>query len=394
MKMRLQRIMYITAILTLAGILLLAGGLLGMQNERERLKQQEQAETITDIAVVNLDEGIYENGEKVFYSTALLDLEADYLVSENLEAARQGILNGSYAAYILIPAEFSQNAASINSVPEKAVLEFAINPNLREDVSRLTMSNVKNFEISLNTNMSYMYVQALLSEFHSAQDLSGTILENDNTETARLLSIDAEALLVEPEYEQMEEVDPEIREVDFEEFFETNDSILESVYSSYEKFVEDGQEAIADMKEKEMTVAEGMEELYESMSEVDIRVDEDGNVVYEEGLLALDGYLQNYNVQYDSQVKLIKTMAAVISGEEDIDSGEGNSGSEPEEGTEDQTSIEELLGEEFKPVTEIIKDNIQLSLENANTTISNCNEANAQKLEEIKTELSELKEAL
>lgn len=91
-----------------------------------------------------------------------MDLQPDYLVPESIEAARSGINNGSYAAYILIPSDFSKNAVSINTVPEKSRLVFAINPNLREDISRLTMSDIKNFEINLNTNMSYMYMQAIL----------------------------------------------------------------------------------------------------------------------------------------------------------------------------------------------------------------------------------------
>ena len=158
MDTKIQKILKIISFILFEGILFLAAGLLGMQNEKNRILQEEEAETVTDIAIVNLDQGVYEDNKIHYYSNELMNLELDNLVSENLEMARQGINNGSYAAYILIPAEFSQNAVSINSVPQKSVLEFAVNPNLREDVSRLTMANIKNFEINLNTNMAYMYV--------------------------------------------------------------------------------------------------------------------------------------------------------------------------------------------------------------------------------------------
>lgn len=410
MKPRIQTILYAVSIVLLAGILLFAGCLIGMQNEKERLKQYEQAEIVTEIAIVNLDEGIYEDGEKIYYSSELMDLEADYLVAENLETARQGILNGSYAAYILIPAEFSRNATSINAIPEKAVLEFAINPNLREDVSRLTMSNVKNFEISLNTNMSYMYVQALLSEFHTAQDMSGTILKNDNIETERLQAIDATELLVEPEYEEIEENDTEIEEVDFNETFDQNQMILDSLYTTYESFVLEGEEAFAAIKEKELVIEEGMGTFSESIEEVDIQTDEEGNNVYAEGLIALDEYLQEYNMNFDTQIELVKDIVDAISGEENEDSDigtEGGEGSdtahedgtsletEPEEGEgTDTPEIEDILGVDMKPVTEIIKDNIILTLETANTRITDCNTANAQKIENAKTYITELKEIL
>ena len=410
MKPRIQTILYAVSIVLLAGILLFAGCLIGMQNEKERLKQYEQAEIVTEIAIVNLDEGIYEDGEKIYYSSELMDLEADYLVAENLETARQGILNGSYAAYILIPAEFSRNATSINAIPEKAVLEFAINPNLREDVSRLTMSNVKNFEISLNTNMSYMYVQALLSEFHTAQDMSGTILENDNIETERLQAIDATELLVEPEYEEIEENDTEIEEVDFNETFDQNQMILDSLYTTYESFVLEGEEAFAAIKEKELVIEEGMGTFSESIEEVDIQTDEEGNNVYAEGLIALDEYLQEYNTNFDTQIELVKDIVDAISGEENEDSDTGTEGgegsdtahedgtsleTEPEEGEgTDTPEIEDILGVDMKPVTEIIKDNIILTLETANTRITDCNTANAQKIENAKTYITELKEIL
>lgn len=410
MKPRIQTILYAVSIVLLAGILLFAGCLIGMQNEKERLKQYEQAEIVTEIAIVNLDEGIYEDGEKIYYSSELMDLEADYLVAENLETARQGILNGSYAAYILIPAEFSRNATSINAIPEKAVLEFAINPNLREDVSRLTMSNVKNFEISLNTNMSYMYVQALLSEFHTAQDMSGTILKNDNIETERLQAIDATELLVEPEYEEIEENDTEIEEVDFNETFDQNQMILDSLYTTYESFVLEGEEAFAAIKEKELVIEEGMGTFSESIEEVDIQTDEEGNNVYAEGLIALDEYLQEYNTNFDTQIELVKDIVDAISGEENEDSDTGTEGgegsdtahedgtsleTEPEEGEgTDTPEIEDILGVDMKPVTEIIKDNIILTLETANTRITDCNTANAQKIENAKTYITELKEIL
>lgn len=396
MKSRIQAAAYVVSIILLAGILLFAGCLWGIKNERARLKQYEQAEVVTEVAIVNLDEGIYENGKKVFYSTELMDLEADYLVAENLESARQGILNGSYAAYILIPAEFSQNAASINSIPEKAVLEFAINPNLREDVSRLTMANVKNFEISLNTNMSYMYVQALLSEFHEVQDMSGTILENDNTETERLQAIDTGTLLVEPEYEEIESVETEIEEVDFNETFDQNDAILDALHSNYQSFVQEGEAAFEVIKEKELVIEEGMASFYESISGVDIQTDEEGNIVYKDGLTALNEYLQGYNTQFDTQLTQIKNMINRISGDSSDTGSEGGSDTGTGLGTEDTSSVgmDNVLGEDIKSVTEIIKENINLSLETANQKIEECNTANAAKIENAKLYIADLEQLL
>ncbi|MDO4304994.1 MAG: hypothetical protein Q4D94_13890, partial [Bacillota bacterium] len=299
--MKLQKIIKIISIILLEVILLLSAGMLGMQNERERIIQEEQAETVTDIAVVNLDKGVYENNTTKYYSNELMNLELDNLVSENLEAARQGINNGSYAAYILIPAEFSENAVSLNSVPTKPTLEFAVNPNLREDVSRLTMANIKNFEINLNTNMSYMYVQAILEEFHDVQDSAGIIMKNDSDEMARLMGIAPEDLMASPEPFEVEWADPDIEDVDFDEAFETNSQITEDLRENYDDFVTQGEEAFEVIKEGETEVVEEMDTFLDTMMEIDIETDDEGNVVYEQGLSDLSLYIEEYEEEFTQQ---------------------------------------------------------------------------------------------
>lgn len=299
--MKLQKGLKIISIILLEGIFLLTGGILGLQSERNRIEQEEQAEVVTDIAIVNLDEGIYKNSKKIYYSTELMDMEAGNFALENLETARQGINNGNYAAYILIPAEFSVNALSINSVPQKSVLEFAVNPNLREDVSRLTMANIKNFEISLNTNMSYMYVQAILEEFHNVQDSAGILMNNDDAELARLLKIVPEELMEEIELPEIEQVRADIEDVDFDEAFETNVQITTDLQDNYEHFVSEGEEAFEKIKENENTVMEGIDSLYAVLAEVDVETDTEGNLVYSEGLVSLEEYLEQYNLEFEEQ---------------------------------------------------------------------------------------------
>ncbi len=410
MSLRIQKIVYYMSLLILVGILVIAGVLIGMHNEKERIKQQDQAEVVTDIAVVNLDEGIYEDGVKKYYSTILMDLEADNLTIENLESARQGILDGSYAAYILIPAEFSQNATSINNIPTKAVLEFAMNPNLREDVSRLTMANVKNFEIGLNTNMSYMYVQALLAEFHNVQDLSGVILNNDMSEMERLLAVDANALLVLPEYEEVDRIDPDLEEIEFHETFDKNEEILDSIYENYESFVKEGEDAFTAMKEKEENVVAEVEAFYEAVSEIDIAVDENGDSVIEPGLENLETYITDYDVEFEKQKKQIVDIVSILTEEEireEVEQegdgsgelGDGNTSVEDNINGE-ESNIEDEIDDgfnfdvEIKPIPQIIKENIESCLQESNTLIENGNAVNRQLINETQEIIGDLRNIL
>ena len=71
MKRKWQKISVTLLFLVQASILLLAGGILGMKNEQARLKRQQQEEVTTAIAVVNLDEGIWEEGKRIYYSSEL-----------------------------------------------------------------------------------------------------------------------------------------------------------------------------------------------------------------------------------------------------------------------------------------------------------------------------------
>lgn len=301
MDIKILKTVRLISFILFEGILLLSAVLFGMQNERNRVLQEEEAETVTDIAIVNLDQGVMEDNKIHYYSNELMDLELNNLVSENLEMARNGINDGSYAAYILIPADFSQNAVSINSIPEKSILEYAVNPNLREDVSRLTVANIKNFEINLNSNMSYMYVQAILKEFHEVQDSAGIIMENDSAELARLLEVNPNDLMKSPEPYQVDWLNPEIEDVNFSETFEVNTQISKELRDSYDSFVKEGKSAFEKVKSKENAVTGGMDKFMDIMAEIDVETDEDGNVVYEQGLTNLSEYTENYGLEFEKR---------------------------------------------------------------------------------------------
>lgn len=370
--MKFQKRIRIFSIILFQCILLLAGGLLGLHGGEGRLRQEEQAEIVTSIAVVNLDEGVYEEGKKVYYAVELMDMEEELFISENLEAARQGINNGNYAAYILIPAEFSENAVSINSIPQKSVLEFAINPNLREDISRLTMANIKNFEISLNTNMSYMYVQAIMAEFHAVQDSAGVIMENDSVELARIEEIAPETLMEEIELTEIEQQDADIDDVNFGDALNTNLQITSDLQDNYEQFVSEGESAFETVKMGESVVIQSIDELYNIMESVDIEVDEDGEVVYEEGLTALEECLEEYKLQFQEQKEVIAKRVNI-----------------------ETEQSPETLSEESNPVIPaLLEEMLTKELVSVNERITVTNEANEEQAAEAGKILGEIEEYL
>lgn len=355
--------------------------LLGVKNVENRIQEEEREQTVTGIAIVNLDQGVVQKDNKIFYSSELLDLNSDYLVVENLETARQGINNGTYAAYIVIPSQFSHNAISINQEPQKAVLEFAMNPNLREDISRLTMANIKNFEIGLNTNMAYMYVQAILEEFHNAQDGAEIILANDDAEKVRIEEMNPDALLSALEYTPYDLEAPPIDKVDFDGILKDNIEISGELKKNYDQFVSDGKEKLNQIKEGETTVVQEMDDFADLLG--DVHLDRDGEEsVYAEGLQELENYVKKYEEELADQRAVIESMVEVapivsptptptpVSAETEMPMPSATPTATP-------TQI---------PV--VIKQMLMESLEDINNEIYQMNQQNKQEIDEIKKIIS------
>lgn len=379
--LKCQKITKWICLFLLHSTLIIGCFLLGVKSVENRIQQEEREQTVTGIAIVNLDQGVIQKNKKIFYSSELLDLNSDYLVVENLETARQGINNGTYAAYIVIPSQFSHNAISINQEPQKAVLEFAMNPNLREDISRLTMANIKNFEIGLNTNMSYMYVQAILEEFHNAQDGAEIILANDDAEKVRIEEMNPDALLSALEYTPYDLEAPPIDKVDFDGILKDNIEISGELKKNYDQFVSDGKEKLNQIKEGETTVVQEMDDFADLLG--DVHLDRDGEEsVYAEGLQELENYVKKYEEELADQRAVIESMVEVapivsptptptpVSAETEMPMPSATPTATP-------TQI---------PV--VIKQMLMESLEDINNEIYQMNQQNKQEIDEIKKIIS------
>ena len=375
--LKYQKITKWICLFLLHSTLIIGCFLLGVKSVENRIQQEEREQTVTGIAIVNLDQGVIQKNKKIFYSSELLDLNSDYLVVENLETARQGINNGTYAAYIVIPSQFSHNAISINQEPQKAVLEFAMNPNLREDISRLTMANIKNFEIGLNTNMAYMYVQAILEEFHNAQDGAEIILANDDAEKVRIEEMNPDALLSALEYTPYDLEAPPIDKVDFDGILKDNIEISGELKKNYDQFVSDGKEKLNQIKEGETTVVQEMDDFADLLG--DVHLDRDGEEsVYAEGLQELENYVKKYEEELADQRAVIESMVEVapivsptptptpVSAETEMPMPSATPTATP-------TQI---------PV--VIKQMLMESLEDINNEIYQMNQQNKQEIDEIK----------
>lgn len=298
-----------------AGIIVLLGlsciaGICMERGHQKRLEQQK--EDVATIAVVNMDDGVTVDHEQINYASQLISFPDGDFTTVGLTDARAGIENGTYAAYIVIPETFSTSVTSIEYDPRKTVLEYRYNPNLADTARMQAMSNVNEFITMLNSNIAYMYVDAVLTEFHRIQDDSSTILANDNAELELLESVDA-ALLIEAA-ERVEEtvVDNNIQPVELTPYAAQNDTLLESMLVKYVEAVQQAQDDYAAIQETRVTIDTAADEFFSVYASVVYDTNAEQANILSEGKTMLADAVETYNLDIDGQRGDIETLIAEL----------------------------------------------------------------------------------
>lgn len=170
--------------------------------------------------MVNADEGVYIDGKKVNYAADFMDFPNTNFASTGLMDARDGVENGRYAAYVILPNNFSQAVTSINTKPEKASVVYKVADNLRSDVKEDILQDIRDFTTGLSTNISYIYVTSIINEFHGAQDGAETVLKNDEKELKEINDIDSQFLISDFLFPEVKREKWEVETVNFAQHFE------------------------------------------------------------------------------------------------------------------------------------------------------------------------------
>lgn len=224
-------------------VLVFIGCIIGIQFEQQRQKNLDNSkESISTIAVVNMDEGVSVGEEHINYASQLMDFPNERFTVTGLSDAKLGIENGRYAAYIVIPEIFSASVTSIENNPRKVLLEYQFNPKLNEEAKVQAINDVNAFLNSINSNIAYMYVDAVLGEFHRVQDDSTVILTNDNAELERLQNVNIPQLIAAAEPIDEGTVDFDIQPVELATYTNQNDALLDSLLSVYQEAYQQGED--------------------------------------------------------------------------------------------------------------------------------------------------------
>jgi hypothetical protein len=134
------------------------------------------------IAVVNSDVGvIVEDGDRLNYSSAIIQALEEEFVQASPALAETGFLDGTFGAVIIFPYNVSERVISFNDrYPQRVQLEFMINPNLPEREYVEVYLRILNLQLSINSTLAHTYVNSIFGQLHGAQNQVSDIFQNIN----------------------------------------------------------------------------------------------------------------------------------------------------------------------------------------------------------------------
>ncbi len=273
--------------------------------QREAAGQLAAGKQAAKIAVVNLDAGIEKNSQQIYYASKIIEYPNENYQTTSLEEAKTGIKNGQYGAYVIIPSTFSASVDSINGTPEKAVFEYLLSSNLSAEEREKIIYEISEFEKSISTNVSYIYVDAILSEVHNVQDGASTILANDDSEKKSLLSVSAEALIEPVEFSEMKEKNDTVKPIDLKEESLNLQNAVQKIETDFDEWLNQGQKEYAEVVSKNQELEQSLESLEKSMESTNPLLNEQGEYNIAEGISSVNAQIDAYNAKITEKRPLL-----------------------------------------------------------------------------------------
>ena len=193
---------------------------------------------VQEIAIVNLDESIEYQGEVRNFGAELMTGINPLYQLTGLSDARNGIQEGRFAAYIIVPANFSIHVASINTAtPLASTFNFEISSYLEEDTRLLAFHNVIEFQRSFQERLSAMFVASILGTFRDGQDNAQFVLKNDKIDLEAILGFDPTDFISFVEIEDFARLEHDLDIVDASSYYARNQEIMEGFINTNQEFM-------------------------------------------------------------------------------------------------------------------------------------------------------------
>ena len=271
----------------------------------------EEINKSSDIALINLDEGVEIEGKKLYYAQNLLSTQGENLKFTSLNDAKIGLENGTYAAYILIPSTFSASIESINEKPVKVELEYELSDKLALESKAGIVKDIEDFKLKLSNDISYMYVSAVMDEFHNAQDNSKLVLDNDKKELESMSLIKVRDVISHIDFPEIEFVEFVRNRLEIEPIVSSNLELIDAMKNSLLEKIQLGKDDYESVSKDKGLLDEGSKDFLNILGGLDIESDDNGEPVYQSGIDKLATQVNNYNAQLiDNRAWIVSELAS------------------------------------------------------------------------------------
>jgi len=269
------------------------GMLVGTQLQKSFIASDNGSLSTTDkIAVVILDEGVKYKGEDKNFGSELISAQNGNYVITSLEDAKSGIVKGTYAAYVIIPAEFSRNVVSVNQEPSKSIIRYEISGNLTVDATNTATLNVYNLCGSLNNDVGYMYLYSILNEYQQGQSNAATVIKNDKESITAILELSGIDLIQGLDIKAITKLSNTISSLDISSDFGDINTILNSIGTKYEQYMTNANEGYKAVKTEFEVIEAIIAEINAAAQDVPII---SKTTIENHNYANLIAYLQTYN---------------------------------------------------------------------------------------------------
>ena len=257
-----------------------------------------------DIAVVNLDDGVKLKGKKAYYAGKIITLPNEHFYMTGLDDARNGLKSGKYGAYIVIPATFSKAIESINNDPQKATIKYTVNADNNDASLASIVNDINSFASVVSENITFIYVSAILEEYHRAQDNTKVILKNDSIDLDNINSISPESLLGRYENVKENNIDFKPSDIDLDKYNIENENIVDSFSRELREAKEENERNFDNIKREGEEVRTGTDSFGRFFESLTPLRDNSGNSVYSHGLTNIERLLSGHNDRLNSSFNM------------------------------------------------------------------------------------------
>lgn len=254
-----------------------------------------QLASTVDIAVVNLDEGVKLRERTAYYAGKLITFPNEHFHMTGLDDAKKGLEAGIYGAYIIIPATFSRSVESINDKPEKATIQYTVNGDNNSASLASVVNDINTFATVVSENITYIYVSAILDEYHTAQDNTKTILKNDSADLDNINNISPESLLGEYEYVMEGDTEYNSVQIDMNKYEVDSENIIDTFSMDLRNAIDDNERSFEGIKKGGSELRSETDTLQKFLQEMEPLKDKQEGYVYANGFDNIEKILSEHN---------------------------------------------------------------------------------------------------